>query len=161
MEFCRLFLPGRELLRQRDQMTQAARSGKQNIVEGYELQSLENYIRFLGIAKGSLSELLEDYQDFLRQRKLSLWPKDSRDMREIREVRVIREPFPHLPQIPHVPQNSELAANLLVMLCQRTIFLLTRQIDSLKAKFIKEGGFRETLFQERLKQKNTKKLDRG
>lgn len=48
-------------------MTQAARSGKQNIVEGYELQSLEGYIRFLGIAKGSIRELEEDYEDFLRQ----------------------------------------------------------------------------------------------
>ena len=51
-KFCQRFLIGRELLRQRDQMNQAARSGKQNIVEGYELKSLESYIRFLGIAKG-------------------------------------------------------------------------------------------------------------
>jgi len=59
VEFCGKFLPGRELLRQRDQMTQAARSGKQNIVEGHEVQSLESYIRFLGIAKGSIRELLD------------------------------------------------------------------------------------------------------
>lgn len=151
VEFCQWFLPGRELLRQRDQMVQAARSGKQNITEGYELQSLENYIRFLGIAKGSLSELLEDYEDFLRQRKLPLWPKDGKEMGELRAVRVVGEPFPHLPQIPHIPHDPILAANLLVMLCQRTTFLLNRQIEALKTKFVNEGGFRENLFAKRRK----------
>lgn len=156
VEFCQKFLLGRELLRQRDQMVQAARSGKQNISEGYELQSLENYIRFLGIAKGSLTELLEDYEDFLRQRRLPFWPKDSREMRKLREVRVVRESFPHLPQFPHVPQNPEVAGNLLVMLCQRATFLLQRQIEALKQKFINEGGFRENLFKERRKNLTTK-----
>lgn len=122
VEFCRKFLPGRELLRQRDQMTQAARSGKQNIVEGYELQSLD----------------------------LAIWPKDDPRMRGLRELRVVREPVPHIPQIPHIPREPELAANLLVMLCQRTTYLLEKQIDSLREKFIKEGGFRENLFRKRL-----------
>jgi len=80
-EFCARFLPGRELMRQRDQMIQAARSGKQNIVEGYELQSLETYIKFLGISKGSLKELQEDYSDFIRQRSFGLWEKNSLKMR--------------------------------------------------------------------------------
>ena len=53
VEFCVFYLSGRELLRQRDQMTQAARSGKQNIVEGYSLESLESYIKLLGVAHGS------------------------------------------------------------------------------------------------------------
>src|SRR3989338_5184124 len=91
VEFCNRFLPGRELLRQRDQMTQAARSGKQNIVEGYELQSLESYIKLLGVSKGSIKELLEDYEDFIRQNNLKLWPKDSAKMRDLREVRVMRD----------------------------------------------------------------------
>lgn len=157
VEFCQKFLPGRELLRQRDQMTQAARSGKQNITEGYELQSLESYIRFLGISKGSIKELQEDYEDFLRQRKLALWDKDEPRMRKLREVRVVREPYPHLPQFPHIPQTPEVAANLLFMLCQRTTYLLGKQITSLKEKFIKEGGFRENLFKERLKEKNRRR----
>lgn len=153
VEFCQFFLPGRELLRQRDQMVQAARSGKQNITEGYELQSLESYIRFLGIAKGSLSELLEDYEDFLRQRRLPLWPKEGKEMRKLREMRVVGRPFPQIPQIPHVPHDSIMAANLLVMLCQRTTFLLNRQIEALKAKFVNEGGFRENLFKQRINRK--------
>jgi restriction system protein len=153
-EFCPLFLPGRELLRQRDQMTQAGRSGKQNIVEGYELNSLEGYIKFLGIAKGSIKELEEDCEDYLRQRGLEIWDKDDPRMSEIREMRVVREPFPHIPQYPHIPHDPELAANLLIMLCQRSNYLLEKQIESLRAKFIKEGGFRENLFKERMAEKN-------
>ena len=152
-EFCQKFLFGRELLRQRDQMTQAARSGKQNIVEGYELQSLETYIKFLGIANGSLKELLEDYEDYIRQRSFSLWSKNDQKMRDLRELRVLENPYPHIPQIPHIPQDPELAANLLIMLIQRTTYLLTKQISSLKVKFINEGGFRENLFKQRLERR--------
>lgn len=152
-EFCPFYLPGRELLRQRDQMTQAARSGKQNITEGYELESLETYIKFLGIAKGSLKELQEDYEDYLRQHGLRIWDKNEPKMRELRAMRVVSEPFPHLPQHPHIPHDPELAANLLFMLCQRTTYLLEKQIESLKEKFIKEGGFRENLFKKRLEEK--------
>jgi len=151
VEFCRRFLPGRELLRQRDQMVQAARSGKQNIAEGHELQSLETYIKLSGVAKGSLKELLEDYEDFLRQRGLALWPKDDPRMRELRGMRVVPNPSPHLPHFPCLPQDPEFAANLLVMLCQRTTYLLGRQIESLREKFVKEGGFRENLFRQRMK----------
>lgn len=66
VQFCQRFLPGRENLRQREQMIQAARSGKQNIVEGYSLKSLKGYIKLLGVSRGSLEELLEDYKDFAR-----------------------------------------------------------------------------------------------
>jgi len=77
VEFCRRFLPGREMLRQRDQMVQAARSGKQNIVEGIgqSRTSKKGEIKLLGVAKASLEELLTDYEDFLRQRKFPIWPK--------------------------------------------------------------------------------------
>lgn len=156
IEFCNLFYPGKEFLRQRDQMTQAARSGKQNIVEGSQVESLESYIKLLGVAKGSLFELLEDYQDFLRQHKLILWTKDEPAMRELRDLRVVGIPAPHIPQFPHIPHDSKLAANLLVMLCQRTTYLLERQIESLKQKFISEGGFRENLFKKRIEYKKKK-----
>lgn len=133
-DFCNRFLTGRELLRQRDQMTQAARSGKQNISEGSSFESLESYIKLLGVAKGSIKELLEDYEDFLRQHNLKLWQKDSRDMRELI----------------HIPHSPELAANLMVMLCQRATYLLEKQIEVLKEKFVREGGFRENLFKLRM-----------
>jgi len=55
VEFCRRFIPSP---RQKDQMEQAARSGKQNIAEGYLQKSLESRIKLLGVARGSLEELL-------------------------------------------------------------------------------------------------------
>lgn len=153
VEFCCRFLEGRQLLRQRDQMIQAARSGKQNIVEGYSFESLESYIKLLGVAKGSIKELLEDYEDFLRQKQLKLWSKESKEMMDMRDIRVMRDPFPHIPQIPHIPNNPEISANLLIMLCQRTTYLLEKQIHALKTKFINEGGFRENLLKQRLKKR--------
>ncbi|PWL60280.1 MAG: hypothetical protein DBY35_08185 [Bacteroidales bacterium] len=58
-----------------DQMRQAARSCKQNIVEGSadSTVSTEMCIKLLGVAKGSLRELLEDFRDYLRQNKLQIW----------------------------------------------------------------------------------------
>ncbi len=155
-EFCDLFYPGREFLRQRDQMNQAARSGKQNISEGYSFESLETYIKLLGVARGSITELLEDYQDYLRQHNLKSWHKDSVKMKELRALRALGSPFPHIPQLPHLPHNPELASNLMVMLCQRTTYLLEKQIQALKTKFINEGGFRENLFKQRLKKINSR-----
>lgn len=156
VEFCNLYYPGREYLRQRDQMVQAGRSGKQNISEGYSVESLESYIKLLGVAKGSLIELLEDYEDYLRQHSLMIWDKNSKSMRELRDLRVVQDPFPHIPQFPHIPHSSELAANFMIMLCQRTTYLLEKQIESLKQKFINEGGFRENLFKLRMKKKYKK-----
>ena len=58
----------KENTRTKDQMRQASRSCKQNIVEGVSDQtvSVEVCIKLLGIARGSARELLEDYCDFLR-----------------------------------------------------------------------------------------------
>lgn len=152
-EFCAYYLLGRELMRQRDQMNQASRSGKQNIVEGYTLESLESYIKLLGVSNGSIAELREDFEDFLRQRGLPIWNKNDSRMRDLRDLRVLREPIPHIPQFPYIPHDPELAGNLMLMLCQRTTYLLQRQIESLKQKFINEGGFRENLFKKRLQKR--------
>lgn len=150
VEFCNLFIDKRS--RTHDQMVQAARSGKQNIAEGYCEKSLKMYIKLLGVAMASLVELKEDYEDFLRQRKLILWDKDSKEVREFRAFRVIGDP-PRLPQCPQLPGDSQTTANLLVTLCQQTTFLLNRQITSLEEKFIREGGYSENLFQKRLNQR--------
>jgi len=152
-EFCNRYYSGREYLRQRDQMTQAARSGKQNISEGYSLESLESYIKLLGVAKGSIMELLEDYEDYIRHHNLICWDKNSIEMRGLRSLRVVRIPFPHIPQHPHLPHNPTLVTNLMIMLCQRTTYLLTKQIQSLKDKFVNEGGFREKLFKLRIRKR--------
>src|SRR3989344_4323906 len=74
--------------RTKDQMEQAGRSGKQNIVEGSLIKSLEGNIKLTGVSRGSFGELLEDYEDFLRTRELSLWAKEDSRVRVIRAMRI-------------------------------------------------------------------------
>lgn len=138
--------------RTKDQMEQAGRSGKQNIAEGYVMQSLESYIKLAGVALGSMKELSADYEDFLRQRKLSTWPKDDERIRTFRAFRAIWK-SPNTPNTPNLPNNPEEAANMLLTFCQMETYLLTRQIAALKEKFVSEGGFRENLFRARMKRK--------
>lgn len=142
VEFCERFLRGFDYRRTREQMIQAARSGKQNIVEGSIFKSHKGYIKLLGISLGSFKELLEDFEDFLRQRKLPLWSKDDPRVRKIRGIRFIDKP--DLPDIP------EKAANLMITLINQETFMLDRQIKSLEEKFIQEGGYSEKLFKKRL-----------
>jgi len=75
--FCDRFIDRRS--RTHDQMVQAARSGKQNIVEGSMASgtSKETEIKLTNVARASLEELLEDYRDFLRVRKLPIWDRND------------------------------------------------------------------------------------
>jgi 23S rRNA-intervening sequence protein len=72
----------------RDQMVQAAGSGKQNIIEGSQASgtSKEMEIKLMNVARASLEELLEDYRDFLRVRALPLWDKSSHEARFVRRL---------------------------------------------------------------------------
>lgn len=130
-------------------MEQAGRSGKQNIAEGYTMQSLESYIKLLGVAEGSIKELAADYEDFLRQRKSAIWGKDDPRVRVFRAFRAVWKGT-NIPNTPNLPNDSEEAANMMLTFCQMETFLLKRQIAALKEKFIKEGGFRENLFKKRI-----------
>ncbi len=138
--------------RTRDQMEQAGRSGKQNIAEGYTMQSLESYIKLAGVAEGSIKELAADYEDFLRQRKLATWGKDDGRIRVFRGFRAVWVK-PNIPNTPNLPNDPEEAANMLLTFCQMETYLLSRQIAALKEKFVKVGGFRENLFRARLERK--------
>ena len=148
-EFCNKFLAGREYLRIREQMIHAGRSGRQNIAEGYEEKSLQSYIKLLGVADASLEELLLDFQDYLRQRKLPLWSKEDPRVRVFREFRV-RWVDDSTLNTPNLPNNPTEAANLLITLIAQTTFLLSRQIKALEEKFVCEGGYRENLFKKRM-----------
>ena len=134
--------------RTRDQMEQAGRSGKQNIAEGYTMQSLESYIKLLGVAEGSMKELAADYEDFLRQKKLNIWGKDDGRIRVFRAFRAIWIK-PNIPNTPNLPKDPEESANMLLTFCQMETYLLSRQISALKDKFVREGGLRENLFKKR------------
>lgn len=135
--------------RTKDQMEQAGRSGKQNISEGYAMQSLESYIKLLGVAVGSIKELAADYEDFLRQKKLTTWSKDDGRIRVFRAFRAVWVK-PNIPNTPNLPKNPEEAANMILTFCQMETYLLSRQIAALKEKFVREGGFRENLFKKRI-----------
>ncbi len=152
VEFCGKFLGGFDYRRTREQMIQAGRSLKQNIAEGYLEKSLKSYIKLLGVANASLEELLEDFCDFLRQRKLRIWDKDDSRVRKFREFRVIWDfqKSPNSPNTPILSENSEEATNFLLTIGHLESFLLSKQIKSLEDKFVKEGGYTEKLFKKRL-----------
>src|SRR3989440_10580313 len=84
--FCQRFLARGD--RTIDQMVQAARSGKQNIVEGSKASgtSKEMEIKLTNVARASLEELLVDYRDYLRVRDLPLWDKDSKEALYVRKL---------------------------------------------------------------------------
>ena len=66
--------------RTHDQMVQAVRSGKQNALEASMASgtSKETEIKLTSVARASLEELLEDYRDFLRNRKQLEWKSEDR-----------------------------------------------------------------------------------
>lgn len=149
-EFIKRYFSGRENMRMYEQMLHAARSGRQNIAEGYSQgTSLKGYIKLTGIAKGSLEELKLDYEDFLKARKLEIWGKDHPKIREFRAFRV-REISDNKYNTPQLPQNPQESANLLITLISLNIFLLDRLIKSLEVKHTKEGGFTEKLYRNRV-----------
>lgn len=147
--------------RQADQMNQAARSGKQNIVEGVgqSQTSKKGEIKLLGVAKASLEELLMDYEDFLRQNNLEIYPKDHLKTTSFRQLAFRLSHLSNLSSLgnlvekPKLQDNPQDAANFLLTLCHQVTYLLDRQIKALEEKFLNEGGFSENLFKERLKRK--------
>jgi four helix bundle protein len=86
VRFCERFLESRD--RTFDQMVQAARSCKQNILEGSRASgtSKETEIKLTNVARASLEELLEDYRDFIRLRGIEEWPKDHSHTRRLRQL---------------------------------------------------------------------------
>lgn len=145
--------------RQADQMNQASRSGKQNIVEGVgqSQTSKKGEIKLLGVAKASFEELLMDCEDFLRQNGFEIYPKDNPRITKFRQIAFKLSHLSNVSNLgnliekPKLPDNPQDAANFLLTLCHQVTFLLDRQIKSLEEKFIKEGGYTENLFHKRLK----------
>ncbi len=138
-----------------DQMIQAARSGMQNIVEGNRQQGMKGYIKLAGIARGSLEELLKDYQSYARQHSLAIWPKEK-SVREIGEIRKIWEmvkatpTLPDQPNFPRLPRSPLSAVNLMITLINQANYLIDKLIASLKQKHMKEGGLTEELYRKRV-----------
>jgi four helix bundle suffix protein len=141
-----------------DQMVQAARSGKQNIVEASMASgtSKEMEIKLTNVARASLEELLIDYQDFLRTNKLHLWDKEHKLTLRLRELNKIPDATYETFQKAIEHENPEICANTMIGLIRVASFLLDKQIKSLEQAFLKEGGLRERMTKARLNIRNNK-----
>jgi four helix bundle suffix protein len=159
--FCRQFL-GQDR-RLTDQMMQAARSGVRNISEasGAAATSRKTEMKLTNVARASLSdELLRDYESFLVQHSLRVWPKDSREARAMR-ARLAQDHAPPMPPPPGggvrltglaglsefvAKAQPEIAANAMVCAVNQAAYLLRRQLESQGRAFLEQGGFTESLY---------------
>ena len=144
--FCERFLP-KHGDRTVDQMVQAARSGKQNIIEGSEdgQTSSEVEIRLINVARGSLQELRADYIDYLNTHHLEVWPKDSERQKRMRDF--CREQNDYEAYAPLVMKmTDEEYANLLLTLCHQTDKMMCAYLQALEERFVTEGGIKERMY---------------
>lgn len=148
--FCERFLDRRD--RTVDQMVQAARSGKQNILEGCmaSATSKETEIKLVNVARASLEELLEDYRDFLRTGSHSLWEKDSREAMFVRKLGAKNDVSYETYRTYLDTRPPEIVANILICLIHQTNYLLDQQLRALEKAFLAEGGLRERMTRARL-----------
>ena len=174
--FCHAFLDARNDPKGRwfDQMTQAARSGRANIIEGSEnsATSKETELKLLGVARGSLAELLGDYEMWLSFLDRLPWSREE----AAETFHVALDPMPPGGSLLrdgaiHVRNqrgkfskwldspDSGVRANCLIVLILRTIFLLQRQLQSLGEAFAESGGLREQMTAVRLAVRDRQKRE--
>ncbi len=129
-----------------DQMIQAARSGKQNIVEGVAagVTSKETEIKLVNVAKASLQELRIDYEDFLRVRGAPQWQRGEEKFERARTACSNHNESSYYIEVIS-KRSPETIANIALILIAQADFLLFRQIESLKKAFLENGGLREEM----------------
>lgn len=151
-DFCNRFVDDRRL---REQMVHAARSGRQNIAEGCQASgtSKKTELKLVGVARASLEELLNDYEDYLRQRRLEQWPKDHPTMLAIRDL-AYQENRTYTTYKTYLETAAD-AANTLICLIHQANYLLDRQLKSLEQTFLDEGGFTERLYRLRRERRDS------
>lgn len=157
--------------RQRDQIKQALRSNKQNIVEGSSERSISSKLKLYDVARASGMEALEDFEDILRIKSLPRWSKDDPRLRKLRQVFEGYPSFPSNSSIPPHPsvktiqeslgglegrEGLEAVVNYLIDLLTRSGYLLDKQINAVEEKHEREGGYNEKLLQRRLNYKRYK-----
>ena len=142
-----------------DQMVQAARSGKQNIVEASMASgtSKEMEIKLTNVARASLEELKIDYKDFLRTNKLPIWDKEHQLTTRFREINKTPNATYETYQKAIEHEQPEICANSMICLISIVSYLLNQQIKSLEKAFINEGGLRERMTKARLNHRNNGK----
>ena len=168
-EFCTRFLnhTNDPCGRQFDQMTQAARSAPANIAEGNSRHSTskEAEMKLTDVARATLAELSNDYINWLMLHDQSPWSSFSQEYRAVYCVNldkpayrddVLHQSSNHILKQKHrfdswlESEDSMIAANCILILCNRLIMMLNKQIENQLDKFREEGGFTEALTAERL-----------
>lgn len=143
--FCKRFLPpyGDRTV---DQMVQAARSGKQNIVEGSEdgKTSTEMELKLLNVARASIGELREDYEDYLKSHSMQQW--DNKHPRFNGMLTFCREhnDFADYEKLVE-KMSSEEFCNMAITVCRMTDKMLVSYLELLEQRFVTEGGIKERM----------------
>lgn len=167
--FCRRFFANDR--RMTDQMVQAARSGVRNISEGSgaSATSRKTEMKLTNVARASLTdELLRDYESFLVQRGLRIWPKDCKEAKAMRER--LKQDVAFAARSSHgkvrltgllglsdfvAKAEPEFAANAMLCAVNQAAYLLRRQLESQGRAFLQEGGFTEKLHSARTAARNS------
>ncbi len=161
-----------------DQMTMAARSVPANIAEGSSRHSTsrETEMKLIDVARASLSELSNDYLNWLMRCENAPWSSTSQEYLAINSIQLDRPTYKddvlyqsckHILTQKHKFDNwlnkgdSLIAANCLIILCNRLIMMLRRQIEHLLETFKVEGGFTEGLTAERLAYRSQQSTQSG
>ena len=155
VKFCDIYMTYKtnKSYRTYDQMVQAARSGKQNIAEGSQASgtSKKTELKLVGVARASLEELLVDYEDFLRQKGLTLWEKNDPRTLALRALSyTTNRSYETYKTYMLEPESF---ANCLISLIHQANYLLDRQLQALDKAFLEEGGYTENLYKRRLIQR--------
>lgn len=161
-----------------DQMVMAARSVPANIAEGSSRHSTsrETEMKLIDVARASLSELSNDYLNWLLRYESVPWSTKTAEYAMVNSVQMDRPTYKDdvlyqssvhiLTQKHKFDQwlncgDSQIAANCLIILCNRLIMMLRRQIQYLLAAFTEEGGFTEGLTAERLAHRSRQSVQDG
>lgn len=139
-----------------DQMRQAARSCKQNIVEGVtdSTVSMEMGIKLVGVARGSLRELMEDYIDFLCQNDLKIW--NLNDQTTLRARNFCRQCDDRSEFKAKCKKcNDETVANIMITEIRQLDAMLASLLETMERQFLSEGGLKESMFKARLEWRKT------
>ena len=168
--FCNRFIDKKS--RTHDQMVQAARSGVQNIAEGSVASSTSKKIelKLTGIARASLRELLLDFEDFLRQRKLCQWDKNDpralavrgkfKEYKSDQSDQSDRSDMSDMSDLSDLYRFNELPAeelaNTLICLINQASYLLWQQLKYLEKEFLRSGGFTERMYNARKSYRNNR-----
>lgn len=127
-------------------MVQAARSGKQNIVEGCEdgKTSIEMELKLLNIARSSINELREDYQDFIIAHNLTRWQHGHPRFQALQDFtknhNFLQDYAPYF----HVWDIEEMA-NIGITLCYQVDAMMNAYLRTLEKRFVTEGGIKERM----------------